>query len=1028
MVGSSALSTQLDPEEHRDVVSAFQTCCAGAIERLDGMVAQYLGDGVLAYFGYPAAHEDDAERAIRAGLALIDALPALRPAPQVVLRARIGIATGVVVVGDLIRGGVTQENAAIGETTNLAARLQALAEPDTLLIAPQTHQLVGGMFEYRDLGPHTLKGFDTPVRVHQVLKTSALENRFEARHGAGSSPLLGREEELDFLVRRWQLAKRGEGRVVLLSGEAGIGKSRLTRAIQELVAADSHTRMIYHCSPYHRDSALHPIVNQLMRGAALAPDDDAATKMAKLEALLSQSGKRTGDDIALFAALLSITAGEHYRLPNLTPQQLKERTLGALLGQLKGLCAQQPVLMVFEDLHWVDPTTLELLTRLVEQASGQALFVLVTARPEFVPPWPNDRHFSTVILTRLGRSEVRDLVVNVTGGKPLPGEVLDQIIQRTDGVPLFIEELTKTVLESGLLHDTGARYELTGPLPPMSIPSTLHASLLARLDRLPSVKDVAQIGAAIGREFSYELIAAVAELPEEGLRSALEQLAQAELLFQRGVPPHAAYIFKHALVQDAAYTSLVRSRRQPLHDKIARVLETQYASLVKDEPATLAHHYTEAGLPDRAIPFWSAAGQYSVARSSNVEAVSHFGKALQLLSQQPEGADRDRSELDLRLKYGLPLIAARGYASQEVERHYTATVALSQRLADGNAEFASTRSLWNCVFDRANLDRSLELANRLIEVAQNTGDDAEKNVRISLAGRALGSTLTNRAQFEAAEAALERCLSSGRRFPLATWIQKHGEVPVLVAKQYQGFIWAVQGKLDDAKRVSMEAITLAAALDHPITLTFARSMFNTVQLLRRDYADCIAFAHETYEMSTKQGFVFWNAQNQIHEGCAVAHLYGREEGLDLAERGLENWIATGAVLHVPTWAAFMSDAALHLGRHGRAETMISRATQLIETTGDHYVKAEIERIAGVLALRAGRCEQGHRLLERAIATARLQGAMLFELRATRDLAQSFATVGRSDHAQRLLQPILEAYAQHRTGLDYLDSARLLRRA
>ena len=747
MVGSSALSTRLDPEEQREVVGAFQTACAGAIKDLDGMVAQYLGDGVLAYFGYPKAHEDDAERAVRAGLVLIEAVSALRPAPNVVLQARIGIATGLVVVGDLVREGVTQENAAIGETTNLAARLQTLAEPNTILIAPQTHRSIGGMFDYRDLGLQTLKGFGEPIHVHQVLRASEIENRFEARHQSGTSPLLGRDEDFELLLRRWQLAKSGEGRVVFLSGEAGIGKSRLTRALQERLAVEPHTRMIYHCSPYHRDSALHPIVGQLVRAADFAPDDGMETKLTKLEALLAQSGQRSADDLALFAALLSIPGGEHHSLPALTPQQLKERTLGVLLAHLRGLCAQQPVLMVFEDLHWVDATTLELLTRIVELAPRLSLFVLATARPEFVPPWPNDRHTSTIQLSRLGRSEVQGLVANVAGGKALPAEVLDQILQRTDGVPLFIEELTKTVLESGLLRDAGERYELTGPLPLLSIPSTLHASLLARLDRLASVKDVAQIGAAIGREFSFELLSAVAELPEADLGAALEQLTRAELVFQRGIPPHATYVFKHALVQDAAYTSLVRSRRQQLHGTIARVLETQHPNLATDEPATLAHHYTEAGLPDHAIPLWSAAGQYSVARSSNVEAVGHFGKALGLLSQQPASTKRDRRELELRLQYGLPLIATRGYASDEVERHYRATIDLSRRLSDSDAEFASTRSLWNCVYDRANINESFDLSNQLVQLAEA----AASNDKRALAFRALGSTLKSRADFVGAE-------------------------------------------------------------------------------------------------------------------------------------------------------------------------------------------------------------------------------------------------------------------------------------
>ena len=464
-------------------------------------------------------------------------------------------------VGDLVREGVTQENAAIGETTNLAARLQSLAEPNTIVISPDTHRLVGALFEYRDLGQVSAKGFAEGVHARQVLGASKVENRFEARHQSGTSPLLGREEELDLLLRRWEQAKRGEGRVVLVTGEPGIGKSRLTRALQERLRTDPHIPLTYHCSPYHQDSALHPIIGQLSRAASIERDDSAETKLDKLEALLAQSSENLAEDMPLFAALLSIPGGDRYPLPNLTPQRLKERTLGALLAHLKHLAARQPVLMVFEDLHWIDPTSLELLSLAIDQIKGQRLFLLATARPEFTPPWPSHRHISTVALTRLDKTEGEALVAGMTGGKSLPREVLDQIVARTDGVPLFIEELTKTVLESGLLREGDGRYELTGPLPPLAIPSTLHASLLARLDRLASVKDVAQIGAAIGREFSYALIAAVAALPEKDLKAALGQLVAAELIFQRGVPPDATYQFKHALVQDAAYASLVRSRR-----------------------------------------------------------------------------------------------------------------------------------------------------------------------------------------------------------------------------------------------------------------------------------------------------------------------------------------------------------------------------------------------------------------------------------------------------------------------------------
>jgi class 3 adenylate cyclase len=496
MVGSSTLSTRLDPEEQGDVIAAFHASCANEIKSLGGMVAQYLGDGVLAYFGYPTAHENDAERAILAGLAILKAVGTLKAAGDVV-QTRIAIGSGVVVVGDLIRQSVTQENAAIGETTNLVARLQSLAEPNSIVISPVTHRLVGALFDYRDLGRHMLKGFSEPVHVRQVLGVSKVESRFEAQHQSGTSPLLGRQEELELLLRRWEQAKCGEGRVVLLTGEPGIGKSRIARALRDQLSSDPHTSLSYFCSPYHQDSALYPNISQLNRAAGIERDDSAVAKLDKLQSLLAQSSLNLAQDMPLFAALLSISGSDRFPLPEMTPQRRKARTLDALLDHMKRLAKHQPILMLFEDLHWIDPTSLELLSLAIEQIRDQRILLLATARPEFAPPWPGHQHISTVSLNRLGRTEGEALIASISKGKPLPPEVRDQITARTDGVPLFIEELTKTILESGLLREADDHYELTGPLPPVAIPSTLHASLLSRLDRLASVKDVVQIGPSL---------------------------------------------------------------------------------------------------------------------------------------------------------------------------------------------------------------------------------------------------------------------------------------------------------------------------------------------------------------------------------------------------------------------------------------------------------------------------------------------------------------------------------------------------
>jgi class 3 adenylate cyclase len=565
LVGSTALSSQLDPEDLREVIGAYHRAVADIVAGFDGFVAKYMGDGVLVYFGYPRAHEDDAERAVRAGLGVVDAVGRLA-VKSIELQSRVVIATGLVVVGDLIGAGSAQEQSVVGETPNLAARLQALAEPDAVVIAAGTRRLVGDLFEYRDLGAVEVTGIAAPVPAWQVVRPSVVASRFEALRGAALTRLVGRDEEIDLLLRHWARAKAG-GQVVLVSGEPGLGKSRITAALAERLHAEPHLRLRYFCSPYHQDSALYPLIDQIGRAAGFAPADPPVSKLQKLEALLAR-GSISDEDVGFLADLLSLPSSERHPLPNLSPQRKKERTLEALIRRLEGLANRRPVVVIFEDAHWIDPTSRELLDLTVERVRNLPVLLIVRFRPEFQPPWTGEPHVTMLVLNRLDRRGRTALVMQIAGGKVLPDDVITQIVERTDDVPLFVEELTKSVLESSLLREEGERYVLDGPLPPLAIPTSLHASLMARLDRLASVRGVAQTGAAIGSWFRY-LLRAVSGLPEEERQASLTRLVASELVFQSGTPPDAVYTFKHVLVQEAAYGTLLRNARQQLHGRIA---------------------------------------------------------------------------------------------------------------------------------------------------------------------------------------------------------------------------------------------------------------------------------------------------------------------------------------------------------------------------------------------------------------------------------------------------------------------------
>src|SRR5499427_8754161 len=710
LVGSTALSARLDPEDMNAVMDAYHAACARIMLSYDGFIGDFRGDGILAYFGYPRAHEDDAERTVRAGLDIIAALGQLETRAAEPLAVRIGIATGLVMVGDLSSESGLRKHALVGDTPNLAARLQALAEPGTIVVAASTRRLLGDLFRLRDLGWHGVKGIAEPVAAWVVEGVSASESRFEAVRAAGLTDLIGREDEINFLLERQRLAWRGEGQIVLISGEPGIGKSRLAAALAERVAGEPYTRLRYQCSPYHINSALRPFIAQLERAAGFKTDDTSEQRLDKLKAVLAMDGSRIEAVLPLFAALLSIPLDERYPPLALSPTQQRRRTLSALLDQFEGLARRQPILLSFEDAHWADATSLELLDLTVERVRQLPVLALFTFRPEFEPPWVGLPNVGTLTLGRLDRDDVESMVARVTGGRVLPAEVMKQIVTKTDGNPLFVEELTKTVLEAGILVEDAKGYRLDGPLPPLAIPETLQDSLMARLDRLAPVREFAQIAAAIGREFSYPLVRALVGRDETALKDGLAQLERAGLVFRRGDPPEAIYSFKHALVQEAAYENMLKSRRQVLHRRIAETLRDRFQTMAESQPEVVAHHFTQAGLSEVAVEWWVKAGDRALDRSANNEAIAHLEKAIGLAEGLADGPAQRLLRLRLQTTYGHALIHGRGHTHADSIAAFARARQLAAETEDIAARFSAYYGMWMVSFPRADLAPMREVA------------------------------------------------------------------------------------------------------------------------------------------------------------------------------------------------------------------------------------------------------------------------------------------------------------------------------
>jgi class 3 adenylate cyclase/predicted ATPase len=1020
LVGSTPLSTRFDPEDLREIVGAYHRCVAGTVGRFGGFVAKYMGDGVLVYFGYPEAHEDDAERAIRAGLAVIDAVGRL--ATQEPLNVRIGVATGLVVVGDLIGAGAAQERGVVGETPNLAARLQALARPGTLVVADSTRRQIGTLFEIEDLGPQPLTGFAEPQPAWRVVGESGVASRFEALR-SGTTPLVGRDEELDLLLRRWQQAKLGDGRVVLVSGEPGIGKSRLTAALSAHIETEPHTRIRYFCSPHDQDSALYPFIGQLERVAGFARDDTATMKLDKLEALLGD-GAEPGD-LALIAEMLSLPAGERFPPLDLSPQRKKERTLAALLRQLQALARRQPVLMIFEDLHWIDPTSRELLDLTVERITGLPMLLVATYRPEFQPPWVGGSQVTVIALNRLGRSDGATLVARLAGNLgALPPDVVDEIVERTDGVPLFVEELTKAVVEAGA--DRG--YGSISAVPPSSlaVPATLHASLLGRLDRLgPSAKQTAQVGAAIGRDFSHELLSAAAPLAEPELQQALRRLVEAGLVFQRGVPPTAEYLFKHALVQDTAYSTLLRGPRQALHRRVAEALEQRFPGLVETRPEILAHHYGEAAMADKAIGYWHRAGKLSVAKSAVREATAQLRRGLSLLEGLPKTRERQQLELDIHITLTAALMAGKGYGDPEV----AAALERANRLVIETASvgtplhFSVLFGLWVSTFAGGAIAAAIEHAANFLSFAQSQPSSGP----LLVGHRILAHSLIRHGDYRAALAHAETAASLYRPDEHRDSAFRYGQdIGVSAFVQLSSALWH-HGYPDRSARTADRALALSRELGHAHTLSQALYFAGRAAVFARNVATVHAYSNDCVALASEHGFPQWAAWGRILQGWADAQKGEATTGIALIRDGLAASEATGARAYTPQFLTLLAETLALAGKIDDGLAALDDALATAAASGAKGDSAEIHRLRGELTARLpypdpATAEESFRT---ALAIAREQGTRGYELRAATSLARLWREQGRRGEARDLLAPVYSSFTEGFDTADLKDAKMLL---
>ena len=1018
LVGSTALSTRMDPEDLREVISAYQKCVAGTVERFGGFVAKYMGDGVLVYFGYPQAHEDDAERAVRAGLELIQAVAGLKSNAS--LQTRVGIATGLVVVGEVIGSGEAQERGIVGDTPNLAARMQGVAEPNTVVIAEGTRKLLGNLFDLQDLGTQDLKGIGGPLRAWAALRPASVEGRFEALHGSGLTELVGREEELELLLRRWSRAKTAEGQVVLLSGEAGIGKSRLTAALLERLTSEPHTRLRYFCSPQHTDSAFYPIISQMERAAGFVHDDIPQARLDKLDMMLAQTST-SKQDVALFAEMLSLPHDGRYPTFELTSEQRRQKTLGALVSQMEALSRQNPVLMIFEDAHWTDPTSLELFGRIVDRIPSLRALLIVTFRPEFEPPWIGRPYVTALTINRLAQRDIEAMIESVVGNKPLAARIRQDIVERTDGIPLFVEEMTKAVLEAG---SEGAAERTAASIPPpaLAVPASLQASLMARLDRLGPAKEVAQIGAAIGREFSHSLLSAVVSKPEAEFISALDRLIAAGLLFRQGVPPHATYVFKHALVQDAAYGTLLREPRRALHARIAEVLETQFTEIAENQPELLARHCTEAGLIEKAIGLWGKAGQRSLERSALAEAIEQLTRAIGLIAMLPTTPALRREELKLQVGLITPTMHVKGYAAPETKAAVDRAnllikqaEVLGEPVEDHLLLFSVLYGFWIANYLASNGEVVREHARQFLTLAEKQGAPGP----IMAGHRLLATTLLCAGDFAGSRAHLDHAMKYYDPAVHRPLRLRFGQDTGTVVFLYRSWTHWMLGYPAAALADASHALKDAREIGEAATLMPSLCLTGFTYILCGDYAAANARSDETIPLAEEKAAALWKAWGLFNQGWVLALTGQAVQAVEIMTSAINAWRSTGATVYMPFFLSPLAGCYAELGKLNDAWHHIDEALTAVERTKEKWWEAEINRVAGEIALKPPEpnAAKAQAFFERALSVARAQQAKSWELRAAMSMARLWRDQGRRDEARELLAPVYGWFAE---GFDTLD--------